>query len=101
MGPLCRNEKKYCLSLTFLCPEIIPGGLTPAAQPLDKVINKVFKGHFRDLYDLYIMTAPIGNTGNPQPPSRQLLSTYLGCQGTVPDSRRVGEEIMDRLWLQV
>ena len=37
--------KKYCLSLTFFRPEIIPGGLTPTAQPLDKVINKVFKGH--------------------------------------------------------
>ena len=26
---------------------------------------------------------------------------YLGCQGMGPDSRRVGEEIMDRVWLKV
>ena len=37
--------KKYCLSLTFFRPEIFPGGLTPAAQPIDKNINKVFKDH--------------------------------------------------------
>ena len=40
-------------------PEIILSGLAPVAQPLDKVINKVFKGHFRGLYDLYILTMPI------------------------------------------
>jgi hypothetical protein len=69
--------KEYCLSLSCFHPEIIPGGLTPVAQPLDKVINKVFKGHFRDLYDLYILTAPLGKTGNPQSPSRQLLATWI------------------------
>ena len=76
-GHFAKIVKKYCLSLTFFCPEIISGGLTSTVQPLDRVITKVFKGHFRDLYDLYIMTAPIGNTGNPQAPSRQLLSTWV------------------------
>ena len=61
--------KEYCQSLPFFHPKIIPGGLTHAAQPLDKVINKVFKAYFRDLYDLYILATPIGNTGNPQAPS--------------------------------
>ena len=49
-GNFAKIVKKYCLSLTFFRPEIIPGGLTPADQPLDKIINKVLKGHFRDLY---------------------------------------------------
>ena len=61
-GHFAEIVKKYCLSLTFLCPEIIPGGLTPAAQPLDKVITKIFKGHFRDLCDLYIIPDPIRKT---------------------------------------
>ena len=69
--------KEYCTSLLFSHPGIIPGSLTPVAQPLDKVINKVFKGHFRGLYDLYILTAPIGNTRNPQAPSRQLLAMWV------------------------
>ena len=49
LGHSAAIVKEYCLSLSSFYPEIIPGGLTPVAQPLDKVINKVFKGHFRDL----------------------------------------------------
>ena len=85
--------KEYCTSLPFLKPVIIPGGLTPVAQPLDKVINKVFKGHFKDLYDNYILTAPIGNTGNPLAPSRQLLSTWV-----VKAWSMIPEELVRRSW---
>ena len=92
-GHFAEIVKKYCLSLPFFHPEIIPGGHTPAAQPLDKVINKVFKGHFRDLYDLYIMTAPVGNTGNPQAPSRQLLSTWV-----VKAWDLIPEELVRKSW---
>ena len=46
-GHFAKIVKRYCLSLTFFRPEIFPDGLTPAAQPLDKIIHKVFKGYFR------------------------------------------------------
>ena len=72
----CPEVKTYCQSHDFLDVNIIPGGLTPVAQPLDKVINKVLKGYFRDMYDEYILTAPLHN-GAPKPPSRQLLATWI------------------------
>ena len=72
----CPEVKSYCQSHDFLDVDIIPGGLTPVGQPLDKVINKVFKGYFRDKYDAYILTAPVHN-GAPKPPSRQLLATWI------------------------
>jgi hypothetical protein len=57
--------KDFCQSLDFLGVDIIPGGLTPEAQPLDKVINKVFKGSISPTF------------GN------------LGCKGLGKDSRTV------------
>ena len=48
------------------------------------------------LFDLYILMNPLGNTGNPQLPSRQLLAPWVvESQGMGPDSRKVGEEILD------
>ena len=70
LGHSSKVVKEFCTSFPFLTPDIIPGGLTPIAQPLDKLINKIFKAYFRDLYNQYILTAPVGKSGNPAPPSR-------------------------------
>ena len=32
------------------------GGITPKSQPLDKIINKIWKGCFIDEYDGFIFT---------------------------------------------
>eukprot|EP00957_Ditylum_brightwellii_P109207 8330360-Ditylum_brightwellii.AAC.1 len=72
------SVKEFCQSLDFLGVDIIPGRLTPEAQPLDQVINKVYKGYFHDLYDEYILTAPVHlMRGTPKPPSCQLLTTWV------------------------
>ena len=63
-------------SFDFLDVLILPGGLTPIGQPLSKVINKGYKGHFCDMYDQYILTAEIHN-GAPRLPSWQLLATWV------------------------
>ena len=91
-GHTSKVAKDYGTSLPFLKPEIIPGGLTPVAQPLDKVIIKVFKAYFRDIYDNYILTAPIGNTGNPKPPSRKLLATWV-----VESWEKIPKELVQKL----
>ena len=46
-------------------------------QPLEKVINKLFKGVFRDVYDQYMITLQFIPSGNPKPPTRQLLATWV------------------------
>ena len=38
-GHFAETVKKFCLSLAFICPEMIPGSLAPAAQTLDRVIT--------------------------------------------------------------
>ena len=54
------------------------GGLTPEGQPLDKPINKVFKGYLRNIYDLYYITDPLNyKTRAPIATTRQLLSTWI------------------------
>ena len=75
--------------------EIMAGGITPVAQPLDILVNKPFKAKYRDLYDEYMLTAPENpQTGNPIPPSRQLCSTWvLAAWEAVP------EEIIYKSWI--
>ena len=35
------------------------GVITPKSQPLDKIINKIWKGYFCDEYYGFILTAPV------------------------------------------
>lgn len=37
---------------------IIPGGLTPVLQPLDILVNHLFKVHFRQAYQRWLLEAP-------------------------------------------
>ena len=58
--------------------EIMAGGITPKAQPLDVLVNKVFKGYFRDYFEEWALNAPINEAnGNPLAPSHQLLAKWI------------------------
>ena len=57
---------------------MVDGGITRKAQPLDVLINKVFKGFFRDLFEECSLNAPTNpNTGHLMAPSRQLLAQWI------------------------
>ena len=74
--------------------EIMKGGLTPAAQPLDKVVNKVFKSFLRDIYDHWSLTAPVHPTsGAPLPPSRQQMASWV-----ILAWDKVPEELCAKAW---
>ena len=52
--------------------------ITPRAQPLDKLSNKIWRGCFCYEYDGFILTAHISkNTGQPLYPIQQLLAQWI------------------------
>ena len=57
---------------------IMGGGLTPKSQPLDVLVNKVFKGLFHDQFEEWSLNAPINPvTDHPIAPSRQVLAIWV------------------------
>ena len=69
--------KIFFLSQDNLDVEILTGGLTPEVQTLEKVINKLSKAFFRDLYGQYMFTVQFLPSSIPNPPTRQLLMTRV------------------------
>ena len=73
---------------------MMDGGIIPKAQPLDVLINKVFKGLFRDLFEEWSLNAPTNpKTGHPLAPYRQLLA-----QRIVKAWAKVPKELVRKLW---
>ena len=69
------------------------GGITPKAQPLDVLLNKLFKGAFRNFYDFYMLNAKTNNKGHTIPPSRQLLAQWV-----VAAWESISEDLVAKSW---
>ena len=73
---------------------MMDGGITPKAQPLGVLINKVFKGLFRGLFEEWLLNAPTNpKTFHPLAPSRQLLAQWI-----VKAWAKVPKEPVRKLW---
>lgn len=73
--------------------EIMAGGITPKSQPIDAITGKIFKGFYRDLYEIYMLNAPENARGQPIAPSRQLCA-----QWSVAAWDQVSEELIRKSW---
>ena len=58
---------------------VIPCGLTPVLQPLEKYLNKPFKTRVRTQYQAWIVTCPFTYTpaGKKQAPSKELVLQWV------------------------
>ena len=73
---------------------MMDGGITPKSHPLDVLINKVFKGFFRDLFEEWSLNAPTNPTnGHPLAPSCQLLAQWI-----VKTWAKVPKELVRKSW---
>lgn len=73
------NEVKADLKRRKIDVAVIPGGLTPVLQPLDKSLNKPFKDNVRRNYLARVISGPFYYTpaGKKKAPSRNLVLRWV------------------------
>ena len=77
-GHFDKKVKAHNANHPFLKWLMMDGGITPKDQPLDILINKVFKGFFGDLFKEWLLNAPTNpKTCHPLDPFFQLLARWI------------------------
>lgn len=73
------DEVKADLKRRKIDVAVIPGGLTPVLQPLDKSLNKPFKDNVRRKYLAWMISGPFEYTpaGKKKAPSRNLILRWV------------------------
>ena len=74
-----KSEAVKCALQTYNTRRVlIKGGLTPKAQLMDRVPNKLFKHHMRSKWDQFMLSAePDARTGKLPIPPRGLVATWI------------------------
>ena len=73
------DEVKADLNRRKIDVAVIPGGLTPVLQPLDRCLNKPFKDNVRRKYLAWMISGPFDYTpaGKKKAPSRNLVLRWV------------------------
>ena len=73
------DDVKAALRQPQIDVAVIPGGLTPVLQPLDKCLNKPFKDSVRNKYLAWMLRGPFEYTpsGKKKPPTRTLVLRWV------------------------
>jgi hypothetical protein len=58
---------------------IVPGGLTPVAQPLDLWINRLLNDYHKMCYEYWALDQVMNEDGKIPYPSRSLVATWFSC----------------------
>ncbi|CAN0170869.1 unnamed protein product [Ectocarpus sp. 13 AM-2016] len=96
----CYRDKAFIDDLGKRCNTsviLIPGGLTPLLQPLDRVLNKQMKRLLRAKYTAYTATAVADPTmGKRNPPGRPWDGVYVVPAGVGSNRPRHGQDLLQR-----
>jgi len=73
------DDVKAALKQRKIDVAVIPGGLTPVLQPLDKCLNKSFKDSIRRRYLAWMISGPFEDTpsGKKKAPTRNLVLRWV------------------------
>ena len=73
------EDVKAVLARRHVDVAVIPGGLTPVLQPLDKCINKPFKTKVRAQDQAWMVNGPFTYTpsGKKRPPSKEVILQWI------------------------
>ena len=73
------DDVKEALRQRKIDVAVIPGGLTPVLQPLDKCLNKPLKDSVRNKYLAWMISGPLECTpsGKKKPPTRNLVLRWV------------------------
>ena len=76
------------------------GEITTVSQPMDNFIEIIFKWFDQKHYDLYMLSAPENDKGQPMPQIQQICAQW-GCKSMRCCEKKTNTKGMDSLRIQI